>query len=106
MRTIVRRPASEGKLTFLMGNAPESNQAKHRSPAFAFGKVQKRMRTELGMTQEELSVCTQLDRSYLSLLERGIRQPSLNTIILLAEAFGIQPSELVALVMEEMRDHR
>jgi transcriptional regulator with XRE-family HTH domain len=36
----------------------------------------------------------------ISLLERGLRQPSLKTILQLAKPLGIKPSELVAQVAQ------
>ncbi len=50
------------------------------------------------MSQQELSLNTGLDRTYISLLERGKRQPTLKTLFLVASALGVRPSELVLLV--------
>lgn len=36
-----------------------------------------------------------LDRTFLSLLERGLRRPSLTTIFVLARFFGVTPSSFV-----------
>ena len=37
-----------------------------------------------------------LDRTYISLLERGLRQPTLGTIVKLSTALEIQPEDFVA----------
>lgn len=49
-----------------------------------FGKVLRRMRNQVGLTQEQLAFECDLDRTYISLLERGLRQPTLTTLYTLA----------------------
>lgn len=66
-----------------------------------FGIVLKRIRTELNLSQEELAFSSNLDRTYISLLERGKRQPSLSTIFALSNALNIKPSQLVDEVEKE-----
>ncbi len=44
-----------------------------------------------------------LQRKYISLLERADYQPKLSTIFNLAKALGCRPSELIALVEEEQQ---
>ncbi|WP_426172447.1 helix-turn-helix domain-containing protein [Pseudoduganella sp. R-34] len=61
----------------------------------AFGLVIRESRDRLGLSQEGLAFLVSLDRSYISLLERGKRSASLNTIVVLAHAFDLTPSELV-----------
>lgn len=46
------------------------------------------------MTQTQLAALTDLDRSYLSGIERGERNPSLTNIIKIARALGVSPSEI------------
>ena len=60
-----------------------------------FGAALKRRRLSTGMTQEELAHASTLDRTYISLLERGIRQPSLSTIYSLSESLNTDPWILV-----------
>ena len=52
-------------------------------------------RVEMKMTQEELADALELDNSYISLLERGARVPSLITLDRIAKVFGIRPSDLL-----------
>jgi transcriptional regulator with XRE-family HTH domain len=59
------------------------------------GLVIKETRNRFGLSQEGLAFLASLDRSYISLLERGERSASLNTIVVLAQAFNLAPSELV-----------
>jgi len=65
-------------------------------PEDAFGLVLRSQRQERGMSQETLALDSNLDRTFISLLERGLRQPSLRTIIQLARSLGLAPEDLVA----------
>ena len=60
-----------------------------------FGKVLRETRKRQGLSQQSLALETDLDRTYISLLERGKRQPSLRTLFILAEALGTRASSLV-----------
>ncbi|WP_228480172.1 helix-turn-helix domain-containing protein [Pseudomonas aeruginosa] len=51
----------------------------------AFGKVLRRRRVEAGFTQEQLVHEAELQRNYVSLMERGINQPTITTLIKLAK---------------------
>jgi transcriptional regulator with XRE-family HTH domain len=46
--------------------------------------------------QESLAHDAGLHRTYISMLERGIRNPSLTVILQLAEALQMKPSTLIA----------
>ena len=56
----------------------------------------KRIRTERGLTQEQLSERSGLSQQYLSDLERGKRNPTIITIYEIASALGVSHVELVA----------
>ena len=60
-----------------------------------FGQVLRRLRTEREISQGDLALDCGLDRTYISLLERGLRQPTLTTIVLLGTALKVDPAELV-----------
>ena len=64
--------------------------------AEAFGRVLREAREEAGLSQEKLAFESSIDRTFVSMLERGIRQPSLTTIFQLSEALEISPEEVVA----------
>lgn len=66
------------------------------TPEKAFGKVLQRLRKAKRLSQEELSFRSQLDRTFISRLEGGLRQPTLSTIIRLAEALGVSAASMVA----------
>lgn len=61
----------------------------------AFGQRLKQLREERGLSQEGLADRAELDRTYISLLERGKRNPGLMNLLRLASALGIDVSELV-----------
>jgi len=64
-------------------------------PEMAFGKVLKEIRQENSLSQEQLGFESGYHRTYISLLERGRKSPSPNTIFQLATALGIPPSEIL-----------
>ena len=61
-----------------------------------FGDVVRERRTEQGVSQESLANLAGLHRTYISMLERGIRNPSLTVILQLAEALNTVASKLMA----------
>ncbi|MEG7619525.1 MULTISPECIES: helix-turn-helix domain-containing protein [Bacilli] len=65
------------------------------------GKVLKELRVAKKLSQEEISARSSLDRTYISMLERNIKQPTITTIFLLASALEIKPSEFVKQIEEE-----
>lgn len=73
--------------------------------AIMIGNVLKLLRKDRGLSQEEIAGRTGLDRTYISMLERNIKQPSITTIFLLAEALDIKPSELVVELEKEYRNY-
>ncbi|MDJ0517086.1 MAG: helix-turn-helix transcriptional regulator [Trichodesmium sp. MO_231.B1] len=61
----------------------------------ALGRLIKQRRMELGISQEELGFRSNLDRTYISGLERGVRNPSLTALVSLAAGMGISVSEFI-----------
>lgn len=60
-----------------------------------FGLLLKKVRKEKGLSQEQLAHDSSLDRTYISMLERGINQPSLSTLFVLAEKLDMKASAFV-----------
>lgn len=58
------------------------------------GKQIKTRRENLGLTQEKLAEKCGLDRTYISLLERGKRNPSYTNLLKVASGLEISISEL------------
>ncbi len=71
-----------------------------------FGLTLQTLRLKLNFSQSELAKASQIDRTFISLLERGLRQPSLTTIFSLAFALKMKPSELIAAVELSIRRAR
>lgn len=63
--------------------------------AKVFGQVLKQRREALNLSQEELAFDAGLHRTYISLLERGVKSPTLNVLFRLAEALDIPPSQFI-----------
>lgn len=73
----------------------------------AFGKVLRQKRKEAGLTQEQLAHEADVQRNYVSLIERGINQPTIAVLFKLAGALGGQPSQLIVEVEQMLRqDHQ
>jgi transcriptional regulator with XRE-family HTH domain len=60
-----------------------------------FGAVLKEVRNQKQISQNELADLAELDRTYISLLERGLRQPTIETVFKLASALNIKASILI-----------
>ncbi|MDX2081839.1 MAG: helix-turn-helix transcriptional regulator [Terrimicrobiaceae bacterium] len=66
---------------------------RHRTLA-AFGLNVRKRREAQALTQEKLAEKSSLDTTYISGIERGIRNPSLLSILRLAAALEVPISEL------------
>jgi len=58
------------------------------------GQAIKKQREELELTQEKLAECCGFDRTYISMLERGKRNPSLLNLLKLATGLQTSVSKL------------
>jgi transcriptional regulator with XRE-family HTH domain len=73
--------------------------ADHRRPGpgtgrRVFGERIRTLRQDRGLSQERLAEMAGVHRTYLSSLERGERNVSLDNIIAIAEALGVSPADL------------
>ena len=73
-------------------------------PEDAFARVLRRLRKDKGLSQEELAHQSDLDRTYISLLERGLRQPSLSSILRLSKPLGVSSADILAEVEEKLNE--
>lgn len=71
--------------------------------AQAFGHVLREQREARALSQEGLALAAGVDRTFVSQMERGIRQPTLTTLWKLAGALDSAPSRLVARVERLLR---
>jgi transcriptional regulator with XRE-family HTH domain len=69
---------------------PESHD-----PKVQFGKTLRVIRERVGISQGELSRIAKIDRTYISDVERGLRNVSLENIVRLATALGVSPADLM-----------
>jgi transcriptional regulator with XRE-family HTH domain len=67
-----------------------------KSPQTVFGEVVRDLRLRRKVSQEALAASAHLHRTYISLLERGLRNPSLTVIQQLASALKVRMAELVS----------
>ncbi|PKO42716.1 MAG: hypothetical protein CVU29_11625 [Betaproteobacteria bacterium HGW-Betaproteobacteria-22] len=67
-----------------------------------FGIVIKKLRQDLSLTQEMLASLSGLERTFISMLERGVKQPSLKTVSSLAHAMQLKSHELLHLMEEQI----
>ncbi len=70
----------------------------------AFGKAIYEARVKQGLSQEQLAEMIDATNVYISMLENGQRQPSLNAALLLAEALQISPEKIVKATVQNLRD--
>lgn len=70
----------------------------------AFGAVMAELRRQAGFSQELLGFEAGLDRSYISLLERGLRSPTLDTLFVLSPVFGLTVSQLLSLTESKLEE--
>jgi transcriptional regulator with XRE-family HTH domain len=59
-----------------------------------FGLHLKRMRIERALSQEQLGHIAELDRTYISGIERGVRNLSLTNVFRIARALGVPAAQL------------
>lgn len=73
-----------------------------------FGKDLKLLRRDKCITQAELAHATHLNRTYISMLERGLRHPSLETVLKISHALGVNAGDLVDTVDQQAnsRSHK
>lgn len=65
------------------------------APEETFAKNLRKARERAGLSQEALGERCGLHRTEISFLERAQREPRLSTIVKLAKALGVKPSDLL-----------
>ena len=69
----------------------------------AFGHVLRELRAGRGFSQEQLAFECGYHSTYISQLERGLKNPSMATVFHLARTLHLTPSKLVAMVEENVK---
>ena len=76
----------------------QRHSRQHPTPEKAFAKVLRSARTERGLSQEQLGFESGYHRTYIGMLERGLMNPTLRTILSVASALETPAGELVGRV--------
>ena len=61
-----------------------------------FGATMRKLRLKRGWSQEHLAEISGLHRTYISGVERGVRNPTLSIIVQIATALGVPPAALLS----------
>lgn len=67
------------------------------------GMVIQRYREKKGLSQEVLSSFADIGRTHLSAIERGTHKPTLETFFKISEALGINASDLMKAIEDEIK---
>lgn len=67
----------------------------HKQVLEKFGQKMQKVRQSIGVTQEELAARLGMHRTYIGLIERGERNPTIRTLYKIAKALKVQASDLL-----------
>jgi transcriptional regulator with XRE-family HTH domain len=70
-----------------------------------FGKVLRKYRLQHKLSQEDLAELADLDRTYISQLERGLKSPSIQTLFSLSQALQVKPHILLSEIEKELYNY-
>ena len=77
--------------------APKRNRRDLRKEVLRrLGERVRGLRRARGLTQEALARSLGLSVAYVSLIERGGRNPPVTTVVAIARALGVSPREMLA----------
>lgn len=60
----------------------------------AFGQHLRKLRLDQKVGMRQFALMADMEYSHLSKIERGVTNPTISTVLLLAETLGLPPSEL------------
>ena len=90
-----------------MAQRPRTQPRKQIQPEFgpqrAFGQALREIRQSKGISQERLALEGGFDRTYISLIERGINSPSLRIVVGIAGVLKVPASKIVRRMEELMQ---
>lgn len=78
-----------------MGKYPYLNEA--------VASVLRAQRETRNVSKRKLSELVQIERAYITSLERGEKSPTLNVLFYFSDAFDLAPSELIQLMEQERK---
>lgn len=67
----------------------------HKQILEKFGNKMQKTRQSMNVTQEELAAMLGMHRTYIGLIERGERNPTIRTLYKIAKALKVSASELL-----------
>jgi transcriptional regulator with XRE-family HTH domain len=67
----------------------------HRDVLERFGMRLQQVRKEKRMSQEELAALLAMHRTYIGMIERGERNPTIRTVYKIAQALNVRASDLL-----------
>lgn len=67
----------------------------HKQILEKFGQKMQKVRKDKGVTQEELAARLSMHRTYIGLIERGERNPTIRTLYKIAKALKVPASDLL-----------
>ena len=67
----------------------------HRNILEKFGERLQRVRKEQGISQEQLAAKLSMHRTYIGMIERGERNPTIRTLYKVAKALKVDSSKLL-----------
>src|SRR5207249_12087222 len=97
--TIVRGTiiAQRRSIVLLTQRKVQRRKSRHIQPVAGpertFGDALREIRKEHDVSQEQLALDSGLDRTYVSLIERGVQSPTIRSVVKLATVLGVTPSE-------------
>ena len=74
---------------------PHPSRSRQSPPLLALGTAIRTLRAAKGLSQEELALAAEVDRSYLGRIERGDNNVALLTLLKIAKALGVTTSKLM-----------
>jgi transcriptional regulator with XRE-family HTH domain len=77
-----------------MAKKPNTQRDPRRETLRKLGERVRALRQDRGLTQESLARSLDLSVAYVSLIERGGRNPPFTTVVAIAGALGVAPREL------------
>lgn len=86
---MTHRPWSDKQRSWMLSDMKNSSNITVR-----FGQRVRQLRTELGLSQEAFADKCGLDRTYISGIERGVRNPTLEVIAVIADGLKIKINAL------------
>ena len=85
--------------------APRNHRRKQiqpkAGPEKAFGQALRETRKSKKISQEQLALESGFDRTYISLIERGINSPTVRAVVRIAVTLKVPPSKIIRR-MEEL----